>query len=139
LGLYAEREGDLRGAEADLLEAAHVDRQYVPAWTLANFYFRQKDPAKFWAWARRAAALTFDDYRPLVRLMDAMAASPKEAMEQFQDRAPPVLRAYLDLLIGAGRWEAAEQVASMLAARNDPADHARLADFAARRRRSDQP
>jgi Tfp pilus assembly protein PilF len=56
-GLAAEEAGDYAGAERSLLEAARIDRQHLPAWSLANFYFRRGDPASFWPWARRAAAL----------------------------------------------------------------------------------
>src|SRR5579863_9090020 len=45
------------GTESDLLQAASVDRRYLPAWTLANFYFRAGNQKAFWPWARRAADL----------------------------------------------------------------------------------
>ena len=43
-GLAAETRGDAALAEKWLQEAATVDRQYEPRWTLANFYFRQSQP-----------------------------------------------------------------------------------------------
>lgn len=131
LGLDAEAGGDLPEAEQDLLRAARVDRQYVPAWTLANFYFRRGDAVKFWPWAARAASLTFDDYRPLLRLADALETSPQEVATRLAGGAP-LLRAYLDLLIGEGRLDAAQEIAGLLARRRDPADRARLADLAGR-------
>jgi tetratricopeptide (TPR) repeat protein len=131
LGLDAEAGGNLPEAEADLLQATRVDRQYLPAWTLANFYFRRSEAAKFWPWAARAAALTFDDYRPLLRLADAFEPSPQIVATRLGGGAP-VLRAYLDLLIGAGRLDSAQEIARLLAARHDPSDQARLADFAYR-------
>ena len=141
LGLDAEADGDLPEAEQDLLRAARVDRQYVPSWTLANFYFRRGDPEKFWPWAERAAALTFDDYRPLLRLADALETSPRTVAMRLAGGAP-LLRAYLDLLIGEGRLDSAQEIADLLAAsnasRHDPGDQARLADFAARRLRANQ-
>ena len=136
LGLLVEQDGNLKEAEADLLNAARVDRQYLPAWTLANFYFRRGDPENFWPWAQRAAALTFDDYRPLLRLADDLDSSPREVARRLGGGAP-MLRAYLDLLIGAGRLDAAQEVALLLAARRDPSDRARLADLAARRKRAE--
>jgi tetratricopeptide (TPR) repeat protein len=135
LGLLAEQEKNLTEAEADLLDAGRVDRQYLPAWTLANFYFRRGDMERFWPWAQRAAALTFDDYRPLLRLADDLESSPRLVASRLGGGAP-LLRAYLDLLIGAGRLEAAQEIALLLAARNDPSDGARLADLAARRMRA---
>ena len=131
LGLDAEANGNLAEAEKDLLQAARVDRLYLPAWTLANFYFRRGDSVKFWPWAARAAALTFDDYRPLLRLADALETSPREVTARLAGGAP-LLRAYLDLLIAAQRLDSAQEVAGLLAAHHDPADCDRLAAFAQR-------
>ena len=131
LGLDAEADGNLSEAEADLLQAARVDHQYLPAWTLANFYFRRGDAEQFWPWAARAAALTSDDYRPLLRLADTLETSPQAVAARLAGGAP-LLRAYLDLLIGTGRLDSAQEIAGLLAARHDPSDRARLADFAAR-------
>jgi hypothetical protein len=131
LGLDAEADGNLTEAEADLLRAARVDRLYLPAWTLANFYFRCGDAERFWPWAALAAALTFDDYRPLLRLADALDTSPQAVATRLGGGAP-LIRAYLDLLIGAGRLDSAQEIASLLAARHDPSDRARLTDFAVR-------
>jgi tetratricopeptide (TPR) repeat protein len=131
LGLDAEAEGNLPEAETDLLRAASVDRLYVPAWTLANFYFRRGDAAKFWPWAKRAADLTYDDYRPLLRLADALETSPPRVAARLGGEAP-LLRAYLDILINAHRLDSAREVAGLLAARHDPADRDRLAAFAER-------
>ncbi len=131
LGLDAESDGNLPEAETDLLRAARIDRLYLPAWTLTNFYFRRGDAEKFWPWAQRAAALTFDDYRPLLRLAGALETSPREVATRLGGGAP-LLRAYLDLLIGAGRFDSAQEIAHLLAACRDPADHDRLATFAER-------
>jgi tetratricopeptide (TPR) repeat protein len=133
LGLDAEAEGNLAEAEIDLLRAVRVDRQYVPAWTLANFYFRRGDAANFWPWARKAAARTFDDYRPLLRLADAIEPSPREVATRLGS-SPPLLRAYMDILIGVGRLDAAQEIAALLASHHDPSDAVRLADLADRRR-----
>ena len=100
LGLDAEAEGNPREAETELLQAARVDHLYLPAWTLANFYFRRGEEDEFWPWARRAARLTYDDYRPLLRLADALDTSPQRVALRLGGGAP-LLRAYLDLLIGA--------------------------------------
>ena len=131
LGLAAEADRNPQEAELDLLQAARVDRLYLPSWTLANFYFRRGDPAKFWPWAERAARLTFDDYRPLLRLADAFETSPERVALRLGGGAP-LLRAYLDLLINAHRPDSAREIARLLAARHDPADRDRLAAFAER-------
>jgi hypothetical protein len=131
LGLDAEADGNLREAEMDLLHAARVDHLYLPAWTLANFYFRRGDADGFWLWAKQAARLTYDDYRPLLRLADALDTSPQRVALRLGGGAP-LLRAYLDLLINAQRLDSAQEVARLLAALHDPADRARLAAFAER-------
>ena len=131
LGLDAEADGNPQEAETDLLQAARVDRLYLPSWTLSNFYFRRGDPEKFWPWAERAARLTFDDYRPLLRLADSFETSPEQVAIRLGGGAP-LLRAYLDLLINAHRPDSAREIARLLAARHDPADRDRLAAFADR-------
>jgi tetratricopeptide (TPR) repeat protein len=131
MGLDAEAEGNLPEAEIDLLQAARVDHLCLPAWTLANFYFRRGDQDNFWPWARLATALTYDDYRPLLRLADTLKTHPQEVATRLGGSSP-MLRAYLDLLIGAGRLGPAREIARLLDARHDPADHDRLADFARR-------
>ena len=131
LGLDAEADGNLHEAETDLLRAANVDHLYLPAWTLANFYFRRGDASNFWPWAKRSADLTYDDYRPLLRLADALETSPPLVVMQLGSGAP-LLRAYLDILINAHRLDAAREVAGLLATRHDPADRDRLAAFSER-------
>ena len=71
-GLAAEREQNFDAAEHYLLEAAHIDKRYLPAWTLANFYFRRTRNDRFWKWARPAAILAYDDLRPLLDLAHAI-------------------------------------------------------------------
>jgi tetratricopeptide (TPR) repeat protein len=139
LGLDAEEDGNLREAETDLLRAASVDHLYVPAWTLVNFYFRRDDEPKFWPWAKRAAELTSDDYRPLLRLADALDTAPHHVATSVATSVAtrlgggaPLLRAYLDILINADRLDSAREIADELAARHDPVDHDRLAAFAER-------
>jgi len=131
LGLDDEAEGNMAEAEIEFLQATRVDHQYVPARTIANYYFRRGNSANFWPWARKAAAMTFDDYRPLLRMADVLDPSPREVATRL-GTSPPLLRAYMDVLIGAGRLDAAQEIASLLAARHDPADRARLADLAHR-------
>jgi len=135
LGLDDEAEGNLAAAEIELLRAARVDHQYIPAWTLTNFYFRRGDAVNFWLWARKAAARTFDDYRPLLRLADVLEPSPREVATRLGSK-PPLLRAYMDVLIGAGRLDAAQEIATLLISHHDRSDDARLADLADRRRRA---
>ena len=63
LGLAAETRGDFAKAETWLLDAARVDRQFEPRWTLANFYFRRERWDEFWKWMRAALEMSYGDRR----------------------------------------------------------------------------
>ncbi len=129
LGMLQETENDAGTAERSLLRAARVDRQFLPAWTLCNFYFRRGNREKFWLWAPRAASLTYDDFRPLLGLCEQFEADPVRLLEHFGD-APRIREPFLDFLIGERRLDAALQVARgmMWERANDP----RLIDLADR-------
>src|SRR5579864_707234 len=131
LGLMAEHSGDWAEAARDLAQAAQVDRQYQPAWTLANFFFRRGDAAGFWPAAARAAALAYDDLRPLLELCDRMEPDAGISLARL-GRSPRLERAYLDLLIGKKHLEAAQDVARLMLARPSPENTARLTDFTER-------
>lgn len=128
--LFLERERKFASAEADLLQAARFDRQYAPAWTLANFYFRRGNAPSFWTWARRAAALNYDDLRPLLRLAHELEPSPTAALDRLGggDR---LTRADLDYLIAREHYDDAQQIARRL-----PNDAPRLIETADRQIRS---
>lgn len=135
-GLDFEQSGDFQAAERALLEAARVDRQLLPAWTLANFYFRRGRGGDFWAWAALAAARTYDDFRPLLRLCEELEPDPARTLDLLESTPsrpiPRLERAYLDFLIGERRLDAAEVVAHRMAARRAPEDQPRLLDMIAR-------
>ena len=135
LALLEEQAGDPPAAERDLLTAAGYDHQYLPAWTLANFYFRRDLPAPFWTWARRAAALNPDEPDPLLILCDRM--SPGQALENLPEN-PRLDRAYLDLLTRGRRWTAARRVALRMIDRRDPEDLRRVTGFLTRLIEADQ-
>ncbi len=80
LGLAAERRGQGEQAALSLERAAAVDATYAPVWTLANFYARRRDSARFLAAARRALQIGDPghyDPTPLFRL--AWSFSPEHA------------------------------------------------------------
>lgn len=140
LGLEAERHGSNGEAERDLLEAGRVDRQYAPAWTLANFYFRRHDDSSFWLWARRSAELAApefaaSDLRPLLQLANAVEPDALTALNEL-GASSRVARADLDYLIGACRFDAAQEVARLLLARGSSEDQARLVEMTDRQIRA---
>ena len=122
LGLSLERQGQTVRADAALAEAERMDRQYLPAWSHANFAFRQGNPQQFWqsAHAAFAVALT-DDPVPLFELADQISppAVQRElagfdqlsgncvAAERPVDcwnRTRRLQRAYLDYTIRHAQW-----------------------------------
>jgi len=99
LGLRHEADGDPAAAERCLLRAAEVDRQYLPSWSLANFYFRTDDTEHFWLWARRAAGMVYGDPTPLFRLADAVAAD-ENLIEKLNLGNLDTQASYLRYLLG---------------------------------------
>ncbi len=106
----------LEKARQALERAARADRQYLPAWTLANFAFRHGDAATFWRAARRAAALAYDHRQPLIELADRMEREPAVALDRLEAGAP-FERDYLDFLIAERRLDDALKVARRILAR----------------------
>lgn len=137
LGLAQESAGELAESERTLTKAALFDHRYLPAWTLANFYFRRNRRNDFWIWAARAARLTYDDFRPLLRLCDAIETDPVVVLNRLGATAA-LERAYLDLLIAAQSLDRAEAVGQRLLARRTPEDQRRLAEFVSREIRADR-
>ena len=101
----------------------------MPAWTLANYYFRRGDPQQFRKWARRAAELIPGDVDPLLVLCDRMDRGNALGMLPDQRKFD---WAYFDFLIRRDRMEDAERVANTLAARHEAEDLRRLAAFTTR-------
>ena len=55
MGLEEELSGNFQAAERYLLHAAAISREYVPRWTLANYYFRRENATRFWPWAKQGS------------------------------------------------------------------------------------
>lgn len=134
-GLDAESHGAAKEAEADLLKAASVDRQYLPAWTLTNFYFRQNRPAEFWLWARRAAQLTYDDFKPLLALAHTVEPDPETVISKL-GAGQSLIEADVDYLATRGQLDHAQRAARILLARKNPAETPRLMELAKRQIRA---
>jgi len=133
LGLLQEATGEYSFAERSLLQAAEVDHQYLPPWTLSNFYFRQANRERFWPWADRAASLAYGDLGPLLRLCDRFEPDPANVLMHFRDLRrlrPP----YLNFLIGENRLDAAQRVGRGMV--GDHANDSHLVDLADRQLRA---
>jgi hypothetical protein len=104
LGLRAETAGDQRTAEQYLLRAAEEDRQHLPRWTLANYYFRRNDAPRFWAWAKAAATMAYGDAWPLFRLCGEVAEDGK-LIDRLDIRSADLRASYVSYLLSRGRSE----------------------------------
>lgn len=125
LGLAAEIRGDNTTAEKWLLDAARIDRQFEPRWTLANFYFRQANLPEFWKWMREALEISYADRRPAFDLCWRAGADSREIARAIPEKGE-VAAAYLSYLLETRRIDAAAPVALKLAALHDENNRALL-------------
>jgi hypothetical protein len=102
LGLQYEAGDDNARTEQCLVRAVQEDAQYLPKWTLANYYFRRNDPPRFWFWAKQAAAMAYGDPLPLFRLCGQMEEDGK-LIDRLAIRSPAVRASYLSYLAGQNR------------------------------------
>ncbi len=106
LGLAAEQRGDLVVAERRLRDAYAVDHQFVPRWTLANFYLRQGRADEFWLWMRSALAISYGDRRPAFDLCWSMSSDATEILMRGIPDREEVAADYLAYLIDHHQVEA---------------------------------
>jgi hypothetical protein len=121
LGLDAEARSDIAGAERWLLDAARVDRQYEPRWTLANFYFRQQKMDEFWKWMRSALEVSYGDRRAAFDLCFAAASDSRTILARAIPDRHEVVAAFLTYLLDAKEHEPGP-AAERLSQWHDPAD-----------------
>lgn len=94
-GVNEEVSGNPSAAEADLLEAARRDHQYVPRWTLAAFYFRQRNVPKFQAAAHQALEMAWGDALPLFQMAAQLGMSLDDVRRTMLPDRAPVLAAFV--------------------------------------------
>jgi hypothetical protein len=104
LGLQAEADGNQDAAQRWLSRAAEVDKEFLPGWTLANYYFRHNDGTMFWVWAKNAAAMVYGDAQPLFRMCGRLEEDGK-LIERLGIRSPDVRAEYLSYLLGGNRLD----------------------------------
>jgi hypothetical protein len=126
LGLSAEASGQAAEAERYLLEASRRNRGFEPRWVLANFYFRRHDAEPFWYWARQAAALSYNDPEPLIRLCWKMNPDASEILRRLSPCPCGVTRSLLNYLTARGDAAEAEPVTARLMTCREPAVTAAL-------------
>lgn len=121
LGLDAEVRGDIAAAERWLLDAARVDRQYEPRWTLANFYFRQQNLDQFWTWMRSALEVSYGDRTPAFDLCELAAPDTATIVARAIPDRREVIAAFLTYLRQKGKGEST-QLVIRLSQFHDPGD-----------------
>ena len=128
--LAAEQEvrGDIAGAQSTLLEAARRDRQYMPAWAMANFCFRNR-PQQFWPWARSAARMAYGDMSPLFDICLLASGDAKEVFDRVVAGRRFAEREYLAYLTRHSRLRDAHLAARSLAGSAGLADREALLNY----------
>ncbi len=124
LALLSEAGDDLPGAEEALLQAASVNATFLPSWSLANFYFRRENTARFWYWAQKAATMDPDDAAPLFRLAWYVSPNAGEIASRLQIRRPLVAVQFVNFLMAQGDAKGVTEAASHLLTANSE-DNAR--------------
>jgi hypothetical protein len=104
LSRRAEASGRDAAAEHYLRRAAEEDKQYLPRWALANYYFRRRDTDKFWYWAKGSADMIYSDPSPLFRLCGKVAEDGN-LIDRLQIGKPDVRARYLSYLLEQGRLD----------------------------------
>jgi len=116
LGLRAESAGDYAKAEKSYLTAARIDRQFGPRWILANYYFRTREPEKFWRWAYASAEMADGDLTPLFELCWHVTDDATTILTRAIPDKANIQREYLGFLLRENRLNAAEPVSERLLA-----------------------
>lgn len=122
LGLLDEAEDRFGAASQCLRRAARVDHTFLPAWSLANFYFRRDNPVQFWSWVHQASRLVPEDASPLFRLCWHFTDDAQEIAQQLDLSRPDMQAQYINFLISEDRAAAVGTVALRLAARHRSQD-----------------
>ena len=128
LGLRYESLQNYSEAEKCLLHAAEVDRQYVPRWTLANYYQRREDLVNFWHWARTSAEVIPGDPVPLFRLCGRVTEDGN-LMDRLALHSAELRSAYLGYLLGTGKLQLGARVANGLVSEGSPTAAPLLMDY----------
>ena len=134
IGLREEFRGNSAQAESFLIRAAEVDRQFKPAWTLANYYYRAGRPDKSWPMIQRILNLDPLDFdtlpvfelcwrQPGNQVIGDQVTFSRRILSLIPKRGHRPVQ-YLDFLIRTRRTEAALDAWPVAFAAADPADSA---------------
>jgi hypothetical protein len=112
LGLELEGRNQYAEAEYCLTRAVELDRDFIPIWTLTNYYFRRDDTVRFFPAARRTLAYSRGDLSPLFRMCWSITDDGARILHDGIPDRDDVLSAYLQWL--GNQLDAAEPVAKRL-------------------------
>lgn len=115
LGLRSELAGDPKTAEALFLKAADIDHQYLPRWTLANFYLRRNDEQNFWVWANRTLEMEYRPFSPVFRLCWNISDSAEDIQQRLKLPNDRLKTGYLAYVVAAQKADAIFDAASRVA------------------------
>lgn len=121
LGLRSEANGNSALAERYLLEAARINSEYLPRWTLANYYYRQNDIPRFWYWAKLASERVYDDPKPLF-LLCGRVIEDGNLLDRLQIHAPQLTASYLAYLLEIDRLDLIPSVVKRVLEERRPSD-----------------
>ncbi len=94
LGVSSEfQKHDDAQAERYYLQAADVNKMFLPKWTLTNFYFRHGRTAEFFRWASASLAITPYSPEPIFLQMWLMSQDGAKIARAMPDR-PRILLPY---------------------------------------------
>lgn len=114
LGLRFEAQDNFPDAEQAFLRAAEADKEYLPAWSLTNYYFRRDDSEKFWFWSGAATGMVYGDPSPLFRLCWNFTSDGGLIEERLAIGSPRVQASYLKYLLDQNRLGYAAAMAKRL-------------------------
>lgn len=121
LGLHYEANGNRELAERYLLQAAKMDSEYLPRWTLANYYYRQNDFSRFWYWAKQASDRVYDDPKPLF-LLCGRVTEDGLLLDRLQIHNPGLVTSYLSYLLEIDRLDLISAAVKIALQAKRPAD-----------------
>jgi hypothetical protein len=114
LGLFSEiSEANPKAAENYFLQAAAVNRMFLPKWTLTNYYFRQQNTSEFFRWASETLKISPYVGDPVFTQMWLMSPDPARISAAIPDR-PRTLIQYTWFLSNAKQYTAIPAIVQRL-------------------------
>jgi hypothetical protein len=109
-----EQDADLGAAERSLLRANAVCQYYTPRWSLASFYYRQRNRDAFLKWARLALAAGSGAPEPLFQMAARFDIAPDDAPRLLLPPMAAKVEAFRRFLVGRGEGSRTYSIASEL-------------------------